>query len=141
MHEMSDEERRAFLTAGTRTGKLATIRRDGRPHVVPIWFLLDGDEVLLTTGADTVKGRNILRDPRVCLCVDDEDPPFAYVMVEGEAEVTEDPDELLRWATRLGGRYMGAGRAEEFGRRNAVEGELLVRIRPTKTLARAAIAD
>ncbi len=141
MHEMSDEERRAFLTAGTRTGKLATIRRDGRPHVVPIWFVLDGDEVLLTTGADTVKGRNILRDPRVCLCVDDEDPPFAYVMVEGEAEVTEDPDELLRWATRLGGRYMGADRAEEFGRRNAVEGELLVRIRPTKILARAAIAD
>lgn len=141
MHEMSDDERRAFLLEGTRTGKLATIRRDGRPHVVPIWFLLDGDEVLLTTGADTVKGRNILRDPRVCLCVDDEDPPFAYVMVEGEAEVTEDPDELLRWATRLGGRYMGADRAEEFGRRNAVEGELLVRIRPTKTLARAAIAD
>ncbi|MDQ3320682.1 MAG: PPOX class F420-dependent oxidoreductase [Actinomycetota bacterium] len=141
MHEMSDEERRAFLTAGTRTGKLATIRRDGRPHVVPIWFLLDGEDVLLTTGADTVKGRNILRDPRVGLCVDDEDPPFAYVMVEGEAEVTEDPDELLRWATRLGGRYMGADRAEEFGRRNAVEGELLVRIRPTKTLARAAIAD
>jgi PPOX class probable F420-dependent enzyme len=141
MHEMSDDERRAFLLEGTRTGKLATIRRDGRPHVVPIWFLLDGDEVLLTTGADTVKGRNILRDPRVCLCVDDEDPPFAYVMVEGEAEVTEDPDELLRWATRLGGRYMGADRAEEFGRRNAVEGELLVRIRPTKILARAAIAD
>jgi PPOX class probable F420-dependent enzyme len=141
MHEMSDDERRAFLLEGTRTGKLATIRRDGRPHVVPIWFLLDGDEVLLTTGADTVKGRNILRDPRVCLCVDDEDSPFAYVMVEGEAEVTEDPDELLRWATRLGGRYMGADRAEEFGRRNAVEGELLVRIRPTKTLARAAIAD
>ncbi|HEV8055680.1 MAG TPA: pyridoxamine 5'-phosphate oxidase family protein, partial [Nocardioidaceae bacterium] len=67
MHEMSDDERRAFLLEGTRTGKLATIRRDGRPHVVPIWFLLDGDEVLLTTGADTVKGRNILRDPRVCL--------------------------------------------------------------------------
>ncbi|MDQ3769414.1 MAG: PPOX class F420-dependent oxidoreductase [Actinomycetota bacterium] len=141
MHEMSDDERRAFLLEGTRTGKLATIRRDGRPHVVPIWFLLNGDDVLLTTGADTVKGRNILRDPRVCLCVDDEDPPFAYVMVEGEAEVTEDPDELLRWATRLGGRYMGADRAEEFGRRNAVEGELLVRIRPTKILARAAISD
>ncbi len=141
MHEMSDEERRAFLTVGTRTGKLATVRRDGRPHVVPIWFVLDGDDVLLTTGAGTVKGRNILGDPRVCLCVDDEDPPFAYVMFEGEAEVTEDPDELLRWATRLGGRYMGADRAEEFGRRNAVEGELLVRIRPTKILARAAISD
>ena len=141
MYEMADDERRAFLLQGTRTGKLATVRRDGRPHVVPIWFVLDGDDVVLTTGADTVKGRNIRRDPRVCLCVDDEDPPYAYVMVEGEAQISEDPDELLSWATRLGHRYMGADRAEEFGRRNAVEGELLVRIRPTKILARAAIAD
>ena len=138
---MPDEERRAFLIEGTRTGKLATVRRDGRPHVVPVWFVLDGDDVLLTTGAETVKGRNLRRDPRVCLCVDDEDPPFGYVMVEGEAEASEDHDDLLRWATRLGGRYMGADRAEEFGRRNAVEGELLVRIRPLKIVARAAIAD
>lgn len=77
----------------------------------------------------------------MCLCVDDEDPPFSFVMVEGEAEASEDRDELLRWTTRLGGRYMGADRAEEFGRRNAVEGELLVRIRPSKIVAQAAIAD
>jgi PPOX class probable F420-dependent enzyme len=141
MHEMSVEERRAFLLEGTRTGKLATVRADGRPHVVPIWFVLDGDDVVLTTGAATVKGRNIGRDPRVSLCVDDENPPFSFVTVEGEASVSEDPDELLRWATRLGGRYMGAERAEEYGRRNAVEGELLVRLRPTKIIGRAAIAD
>lgn len=60
--------------------------------------------------------------------------------IEGEATLSEDPDELLRWATELGGRYMGSDRADEFGRRNAVEGELLVRLRPTKVLARAGIA-
>jgi PPOX class probable F420-dependent enzyme len=141
MREMSDSERRAFLLEGTRTGKLATVRRDGRPHVVPIWFLLDGDDVLFTTGADTVKGRNIVRDPRVSLCVDDERPPFAYVVVEGTAEVSEDREEMLAWATRLGGRYMGPEQADEFGRRNAVPGELLVRVRPAKLLARAGIAD
>ncbi len=141
MHEMSDDERRAFLGEGTRTGKLATVHRDGRPHVVPIWFVLDGDDIVLTTGADTVKGRNIRRDGRVSLCVDDERPPFSFVMVEGEARVSEDRDELLRWATRLGGRYMGEDRAEEFGRRNAVEGELLVRVRPANIVARANIAD
>jgi PPOX class probable F420-dependent enzyme len=141
MHEMSVEERRAFLLEGTRTGKLATVRADGRPHVVPIWFVLDDDDVVLTTGAATVKGRNISRDPRVCLCVDDENPPFSFVTVEGEAALSKDPDELLRWAIRLGGRYMGAERAEEYGRRNAVEGELLVRLRPTKIIGRAAIAD
>jgi PPOX class probable F420-dependent enzyme len=141
MHEMSDDERRAFLHEGTRTGKLATVRHDGRPHVVPIWFVLDGDDIVLTTGADTVKGRNIRRDGRVSLCVDDESPPYSFVMVEGEATVGEDRDELLRWATRLGGRYMGEDRAEEFGRRNAVAGELLVRVRPANIVARANIAD
>lgn len=141
MHEMSDDERRAFLLEGTRTGKLATVRPDGRPHVVPIWFALDGDDIVLTTGADTVKGRNICRDGRVSLCVDDESPPYSFVMVEGEATVGEDRDELLRWATRLGGRYMGEDRAEEFGRRNAVAGELLVRVRATNIVARANIAD
>lgn len=138
---MFDEERRAFLLEGTRTGKLATARGDGRPHVIPIWFVLDGDDILLTTARDTVKGRNIVRDGRVCICVDDERPPFSFAMVEGEATVTQDRDELLRWATRIGGRYMGADRAEEFGRRNAAEGEMLVRVRPTNTVARANIAD
>jgi PPOX class probable F420-dependent enzyme len=138
---MTDDERRAFLLAGVRTAKLATVRRDGRPHVVPIWFDLDGDDVLFTTGAETVKGRAIRRDGRVCLCVDDERPPFAFVTIDGRATVEDDADELLRWAIRIGGRYMGADRAEEYGRRNAVEGELLVRVRPTHTVARAAIAD
>ncbi|MBA3420784.1 MAG: PPOX class F420-dependent oxidoreductase [Thermoleophilaceae bacterium] len=141
MHEMSEDERRAFLLESTRTGKLATVRRDGRPHVVPIWFVLDGDDIVLTTGADTVKGRNLRRDGRVSLCVDDESPPFSFVMVEGEATVSEDRGELLRWATRLGGRYMGEDRAGEFGRRNAVEGELLVRVRATNIVARANISD
>ena len=46
---MSDEERRAFLSAGTRTGILSTVRRDGRPHAAPIWFVLDGDDIVFTT--------------------------------------------------------------------------------------------
>jgi len=140
MRAMTPDERRAFLLEGSRTAKLATVRRDGRPHVVPVWFDLDGDDVMLTTGAKTVKGRAIRRDGRVCLCVDDETPPFAFVTIEGEAIVEHSPDELLRWATRIGGRYMGSERADEYGRRNAVEGELLVRVRPTRVVARAGIA-
>jgi PPOX class probable F420-dependent enzyme len=96
---------------------------------------------MFTTGEGTVKGRAILRDGRVSLCLDDEAPPFAFVTVEGEAIVERDPGELLCWATRIGGRYMGAERAEEYGRRNAVPSELLVRVRPTRIVARAGIAD
>jgi PPOX class probable F420-dependent enzyme len=130
---MTDDEAWAFLgSTPPHTGKLATTRRDGAPHVAPIWFAVDGRTIVFTTGAGTLKGRTICRDPRVALCVDDEQPPFSFVVVEGTAEVSEDPDDLLRWATVLGRRYMGPDRAEAFGRRNAVAGELLVRVRPTR---------
>jgi PPOX class probable F420-dependent enzyme len=138
---MTVEQRRAFLLTGTRTGVLATVRKDGRPHAAPIWFTLDGDDVLFTTGADTVKGRNLRREGRALMVVDEPTPPFDFVTVEGPAEISEDLEEMRHWATVLGGRYMGADAAEEFGRRNAVPGELLIRLRPEKIVALAGIAD
>jgi PPOX class probable F420-dependent enzyme len=142
MRVMSEEEWKAFLIGQPRTGKLATTRQDGRPHVAPVWFDLDDDgTVVFTTGAETLKGKAIRRDPRVCLCVDDERPPFSFVIIEGKVEISEDLDEMLVWATRIGSRYMGAEKAEAFGRRNAVSGELLVRLRPAHVVAQAAIAD
>jgi len=63
------------------------------------------------------------------------------VTVEGPAEISEDLEEMRHWATVLAGRYMGADAAEEFGRRNAVPGELLIRLRPEKIVALAGIAD
>lgn len=125
-------ECRDFLLAQTRTAKLATVRADGRPHVIPVWFDLDGDTLIFTTGENSVKARNIQRDAQVSLCVDDETPPFSYVQIEGTAVLTADLDALKQWATRIGGRYMGQERAEEYGARNGVPGELLVRVTPTK---------
>ena len=125
-------EQRDFLLGGTRTGKLATVRKDGRSHVVPIWFDLDGDTLVFNTGHNSVKAVNIRRDPRVCICVDDETPPFAFMQIEGIATLSADSDALLHWATRIGGRYMGADLAEAYGKRNGVAGELLVRVTPTK---------
>jgi len=77
----------------------------------------------------------------VAICVDDPHPPYSFVQVQGVAEVTEDPDELRDIATRTGRRYMGADRAEEFGARNAVPGELVVRVRPTKVITGFDISD
>ena len=138
---MADAERRGFMLEGTRTGVLSTVRADGRPHAAPIWFTLDGDDIVFTTGADTVKGRNLRRDGRAVLTVADSTPPFDFVTIEGQVEIVEDTDALLNWATVLAGRYMGAENAEAFGRRNAVPGELLVRLRPSKVVALADIAD
>jgi PPOX class probable F420-dependent enzyme len=137
---MTREEALAFLAEGTRTAKLATVTADGRPHVVPVWFVLDGAEIVFTTGRDTVKGRNLLRDGRVCLCVDDERSPFAYVQVRGPAAVAERAPDLLEWATRIAERYVGAEQAGAYGKRNAVDTELLVRVRPEKTIALDEIA-
>ncbi|MEC3917134.1 PPOX class F420-dependent oxidoreductase [Nocardia sp. CDC160] len=135
MASLSDKRVREFLTEGTRTGKLAFVAADGRPLVAPIWFVLEGDEIVFNTGKDTAKGRSIRRDGRLSLCVDVAEPPYSFVQVQGVAEVSEDPAELLRTATEIGARYMGADRAEEFGKRNAVPGELVVRLRPTKVIA------
>ncbi|MEU2337103.1 PPOX class F420-dependent oxidoreductase [Streptomyces sp. NPDC013172] len=133
--KMTDEEWRAFVSHGTRTGKLSTVNADGSPHVAPIWFLLDGDELVFNTGKDTVKGRNLARDGRVALCVDDDRPPFHFVVLNGRARLSEDLGELRDSATRIAARYMGEERAEEFGARNGVPGELLVRVTVEKVVA------
>ncbi len=140
---MTDQEVRAFLTAApARTGKLATVRADGRPHIAPVWYDVDDDGSLaFNTGAATVKGRNLSRDPRASLCVDDERPPFSFVIVEGVVEISDDLDEVRRWAARIGGRYMGAERAEEYGSRNGAPGELLVRLRPGHTTSAFDLTD
>ncbi len=140
MQKMTPDEVRTFLLTGTRTGKLASVRADGRAHVAPIWFMLDGEDLVFTTWHESVKARNIRHNPQVSLCVDDETPPFAFVIVEGTAVLEDDPAALKEWATRIGGRYMGDDQAEAFGERNSVPGELLVRLTPSKIIAQKELA-
>ena len=135
MPSLSDPRIRDFLAHGTRTGKLGYLAPGGRPLVAPVWFIVEGDSLVFNTGKETAKGRALARDPRATLCVDLEQPPYAFVQVQGEAELSEDPAELLRTATMIAARYVGAERAEEFGKRNGVPGELVVRLRAVKVLA------
>jgi PPOX class probable F420-dependent enzyme len=140
MEQMTDAEWRAFAMTGTRTGKLAVQRKDGRPHVTPVWFLLDdadpdGVRVVFNTGTGGVKGRALRQDPHFALCVDDQQPPFSFVLLECTAELTEEPDALKHWAIKIATRYMGAQRGKEFGERNAVPGEYLVRARVDRVTA------
>jgi len=133
---------RAFVDEQpARTAKLAVVRADGSPHVAPVWVQRDGDEIVFMTSADTVKGKAILRDGRVSLCWDDDRPPFHFVTIAGTTTTSTDPDELLRWGTSIAGRYMGADLAEQYGRRNAVQPEMVVRVTPTRIVAKTDISD
>src|SRR5919199_4937116 len=145
MAEMSKKEVREFLMQDTLTGKLATVKKDGSPHVVPIWFIVDdtdnSDDIIFTTASISVKARNIQRDARVSICIDDQTPPFSFVTVYGIAKIQQfNQNELLKWATKIAERYMGKDNAESYGIRNSTEGEILVRITATRIIAEKDIA-
>jgi PPOX class probable F420-dependent enzyme len=132
---ITDPEISAFLSARTRTGKLAYTGADGRPLVTPIWFIVEDGDLIFNTAKESAKGKALARDPRTTICVDLEEPPYGFVQVQGDAELSEDLGELVRTATAIAARYMGEDRAEDFGKRNGVPGELVVRLRPTKVIA------
>ncbi len=145
---MSKAEIAIFLMQGTFTGKLATVKKDGSPHAVPIWFVLDNKNsrgkignIILTTAETSIKAINIRQDGRVSICVDDHTPPFSFVTIFGIAKVHPyKHKEVLKWATKIAERYMGKNNAEAYGKRNSEEGLVLVRIKPTRILAEKEIA-
>ena len=133
---MSKDEIRNFLLQGTFTGKLGTISKNGTPHVVPIRFTLDDeDNIIFNTGSKSIKAKNILRDNRVRLCVNDQVPLFSFVTIDGIAEIISNkPIEIFKWAKIIAARYMDNDKAEEYDKRNSSEGELLLKIKPTKVI-------
>ena len=131
MERMTKEECMQFLRSPVRTGKLATVRKDGQPLVVPVWYDLEEETVVFMTAQDSLKTRNMRRDPRVSLCVDEEVTPFAYVALEGTVVMSDDADQVYYWATRIGGRYMGQELAETYGKINSGAGVLIVHVTPT----------
>ncbi|MEZ5244881.1 MAG: PPOX class F420-dependent oxidoreductase [Acidimicrobiales bacterium] len=141
---LDDEETRAFLATGTRTGKLAWVTKSGRPAVTPVWFVLDehdaGFDLVFNTARASGKAKAFARDPRVSLVVDEEHPPYGFVKIDGQVELIDEPTTRLAFATRIGGRYMGADRAEDFGARNGGDDEWLVRLRPDRVTAFADIS-
>jgi PPOX class probable F420-dependent enzyme len=132
---ITDPEVHAFLTEGTRTGKLGYVSSSGRALVAPVWFIVEDGELVFNTGKNSVKGRSLARDPRATMVVDLEQEPYGFVQVQGTAALSHDPAELQRTATAISARYVGPGRAEEFVRRNGGPGGLVVRVRPDKVIA------
>ena len=139
MRDMEAAEARAFLAAGTHTGKVATASASGNPHVAPLWFVVDGDDLLFITSASSIKGRHLHANPRAALVVDDSTFPYAFVAVRGHVALYDDAPDRLMWATRIAERYV-PDRAAEFGARNDSPGETLVRLRMEHVLGQADLA-
>jgi PPOX class probable F420-dependent enzyme len=142
MSEMTKDEIKKFLLQGTFTGKLGTINKDGTPHVVPIWYTVDEeDKIIFNTGDKSVKAKNIRRDNRVRLCIDDQTPLFSFVTIDGIVElISNEPGEVYKWAKIIAARYMGNDKSEVYGRRNSAEGELLIKIKPVRVIGQKNIA-
>jgi len=142
MPNMSKDEIRSFLLKGTFTGKLGTINKDGTPHVVPIWYTIDEeDNIIFNTSNNSVKAKNIRRDNRIRLCVDDQSPLYSFVTIDGIAEIiSNEPSKIFKWAKIIAARYMGNDKAEKYGNRNSSEGELLIKIKPIRVIGQKDIA-
>lgn len=143
MSKMTNDEIRDFLLRGTYTGKLGTINKDGTPHVVPIWYTVDKqNNIIFNTGSESVKAKNIRRDNRVRLCVDDQAPLFSFVIIDGIAQIERnESDEIYKWAKNIAARYMGDDKSEAYGRRNSGKGEVLVKIKPTRIVGQKDTAE
>jgi PPOX class probable F420-dependent enzyme len=139
-HKMSSEEIRTFLQEAPRTGHLATVREDGRPHVATIWFMVDGDDVVFATSSASVKGKNLTRTGFAALSVDDSVPPFSYVALEGPVVMVDDMEPVRHWATIIAARYMGSDWAEEFGRLDSFPDDLVCRLTPSHMTGHASMA-
>ena len=139
MTTMTDNEWRSFVTAGTRLAHVALVRADGRPHVTPVCFILDGAELAFALSPGSVKGRSLARDRRIAACVSDERQPYSFVTVEGHARASAEPDHIRHVATGIADRYYpsqpAAGIAESF----VEEGFTAVHISITDVIARSGL--
>jgi PPOX class probable F420-dependent enzyme len=88
-------------------GYLATIGRDERPQVNPVWFISDGEFVYLSIRPETVKYRNRRANPAAALAVGDPDRPSRYIEMRGEVVAFELYD-TLAWVNQLARKYTGA---------------------------------
>jgi PPOX class probable F420-dependent enzyme len=136
---MTDNEWRSFVTAGTRLAHIGLTRTDGRPHVTPVCFVLDGDELAFVLSPGSVKGKSRARDPRITVCVSDERQPYGFVTVEGHARISAEPEQVKHVAAGIAERYYPAQPAAEVAESFVQEGFTAVRISITNVIARSGL--
>jgi PPOX class probable F420-dependent enzyme len=131
---MTPEELRDFL-ARPLNAKVGCLTEDGAPYVVPAWYEWDGEAFWLVPRARSAWARYLQRDPRVCLCIDEEAPPHRRVQVLGRAEIVEQPNVGGRWvpiAERMAARYLGPDGGPRYLVPTLDRPRWLIRVHPEK---------
>ncbi|MCE7004058.1 PPOX class F420-dependent oxidoreductase [Kibdelosporangium philippinense] len=139
MTTMTDTEWRSFISEGTRLAHVALTRADGRPHVTPVCFILDGDELAFALSPGSVKGKSLARDGRIAVCVSDERQPYSFVSIDGHARISAEPDQIKHVAGGIAERYYPAHPAQDFAESFVREGFTAVRISITSVIARSGL--
>ncbi len=129
---MTPGEVDAFLRE-PRIAHIATLRPDGSPHVTPVWHHFDGERVIVVCEQSAVKLRNLRRDPRVSICIANDEEPYRYVLVDGTAAISE--DRIPELVHSMAVRYMGQEEGERYTDRVLEELRFsVITITPTKVL-------
>lgn len=139
MTTMTANEWRAFVTDGAKLAHISIARPDGRPHVTPVCFVLDGDELAFALSPGSVKGKSLAKDGRIAICVSDESQPYSFVTIEGEARISAEPDEVRHLAVRVANRYYPSQPADMFAESFVQSGFTAVRVTITNLIARSGL--
>lgn len=137
---LREQEILDFIMAAPRTGHLATVRPDGRPHVATLWLTVDGGDIVFVTSSMTVKARNLRHQPRAAIAVDDPNPPFSHVMLEGPVTIVDDMTEVRCWVRRIAARYIGNVAARAFSEMDDLPDDLVCRLSPARMTGLADMA-
>lgn len=129
--DLFSERQRRFISEA-RIGRLATVRRDGSPHIAPVWYRFEDGAFLVLTERGSQKHRNVEREPRVAFCIDDERPPYHTVIVRGLVAVVEAPGEA--WREALAIHYLGEEAGRRYARENPDTNNVMLRIVPEKVV-------
>ena len=123
-------ERQLKFVAQPRIGRLGSAMRDGSPHVSPIWYRFEGGDFLVLVERTSQKHRNVERDPRVVLCIDDEKAPYHTVLVRGRVTLEEAPGR--EWREAMAIHYLGEENGKRYIASSMHPNNVMLRITPEK---------
>lgn len=126
---MFSDEVRAFLSA-PRIARLATVGADGYPHIIPLWFGLDGDDILFMSDRETAKVRNALAHPYGAVSIGGDPGDGEGYLIRGELSVYDDVGHAV--AHQFLYHYETAARAAEIAAEWANDDIVVIRLKPTK---------